>query len=158
MNERSHTNSVPWMYAIGPKNPLVNLNESDLTESANCVHSWYGVGVTAFIHGTEWMWLRKVMVRSWCDRVHSWYGVFVYTVQCTQHSSNSFGGFLKHNIKNPPIFIHKNTTLTVMTWQNRGHLVKIHQRHFTELMRFGKVTLRTKKNTKKWLWPVKVTL
>ncbi len=87
MNERSHINSVPWMYAIGPKNPLVNLNENDLTESANCVNSWYGVGVTALIHGTEWMWLRKVMVRSWCDRVHSWYGVLVYTVQCTVHST-----------------------------------------------------------------------
>ncbi len=23
MNARGHTNSVPWMYAIGPKNPLI---------------------------------------------------------------------------------------------------------------------------------------
>ena len=53
MNERGHTNSVLSMYAIGPKNPLVKLNKSDLTESANCVHSWYGVGVTAFIHGGD---------------------------------------------------------------------------------------------------------
>ncbi len=75
MNERDHTNSVLWMYAIGPKNPLVNLNESDLTESTNCVYSWYGVGGTAFIHDTELIWPCKVMVRSWCDRVNLWYGV-----------------------------------------------------------------------------------
>jgi hypothetical protein len=36
------------MYAIG-------LNKSGLTESTNCVHSWYGVGVTAFIHGAEFV-------------------------------------------------------------------------------------------------------
>jgi hypothetical protein len=33
--------------------------------------------------------------------------------------------------------------------QNRGHLVQIHQSHFTELMRFGKVTLRSQKNQDK---------
>jgi hypothetical protein len=36
-------------------NLLYKLNKSDLTESTNCVLSWYGVGVTvtACIHGTE---------------------------------------------------------------------------------------------------------
>ncbi len=70
MNERCHTNSVPWMYAIG-------LNKSGFTESTNCVHSWYAVGVTAFIHGTVLVWPRSFMIRSWCDRGHSWYGVDV---------------------------------------------------------------------------------
>ncbi len=70
MNGRCHTNSVPWMFAIG-------LNKSGFTESTNCVHSWYGVGVTAFIHGTELVWPRSFMVQSWCDRGHSWYGVGV---------------------------------------------------------------------------------
>ncbi len=70
MNERCHTNSVPWMFTIG-------LNKSGFTESTNCVHSWYGVGVTAFIHATELVWPRTFMVRSWCDRGHSWYGVDV---------------------------------------------------------------------------------
>jgi len=70
MKDRGHTNSVPWMYAIG-------LNESGLTESTNCVHSWYGVGVTPVIHGTELVWPRTFMVRSWCDRGHSWYEVDV---------------------------------------------------------------------------------
>jgi hypothetical protein len=101
------------------KNPLVKLNESDFTKLTNFVHSWYGVGVTVFIHGTELMWPCKVMVRSLCDRVHSWYGVnaiwhaagvipqshcmwFLCTlnsVRGTLHSCNSFGGFLKHNVK-----------------------------------------------------------
>ncbi len=70
MNERCHTNSVPWMFAIG-------LNKSGSTESTNCVHSWYGVGVTAFIHATVLVWPRSFMVRSWCDRGHSWYGADV---------------------------------------------------------------------------------
>ena len=104
MNARGHTNFVPWMYPIGPKNPLVKLNESDLTESTNCEHLWCGVGVTrvtAWMHSTELMWPRKVMVRSWCDCMHSrykidaiWYAdlvwfrkslhvVSVYTVHCT---------------------------------------------------------------------------
>ncbi len=82
-----------------PKNPLVKLNESDLTESANCVLSWYGVGVTAFIHCTELMWPRAFMVRNFC-------------VHCTVviHLADFF-----HNIKNPPILIHKNTALIIMT-------------------------------------------
>ncbi len=150
MNEQSHSNSVPWMYAIGPKNPLVELNESDLTESANCVHSWYGVGVTAFIHGTELMWLRKVMVRSWCDRVHSWYGIDVtacihgteflctlYSVHCTVVIN--LANFLKHNIKNPPNLIHKKTALTIMTCKTGATLSKS-----------PKVTLRSWCNLVKW--------
>jgi hypothetical protein len=35
---------------------------------------------------------------------------------------------------------------------------KIHQSHFTKLMEFGKVTLRSKKSSRKGLLPVKVTL
>ena len=92
MNERCHTNSIPWMYAIG-------LNKSCFPESTNCVHSWYGVSVTAFIHSTELVWPRSFMVRSWCDREHSWYGVGVIPQShstwflCTLYSGNSFGGF-----------------------------------------------------------------
>ncbi len=83
---------LPWMYAIC-------LNKSGFTESTNCVHSWYGVGVTAFIHGTELVWPHSFMVRSWCDREHSWYGVGVIPQShstwflCTLYSGNSFGGF-----------------------------------------------------------------
>ncbi len=40
----------------------------------------------------------------------------------------------------------KNTTLT-NDLQNRGHLVKIHQSHFTELMRFGKSDLMESKKS-----------
>ncbi len=92
MNERCHTNSIPWMYATG-------LIKSGFTELTNCVHSWYGVSVTAVIHGTELMWPRSFMVRSWCDREHSWYRVGVIPQShstwflCTPYSGNSFGGF-----------------------------------------------------------------
>jgi len=79
MNERGHTNSVPWMHAVCRLRQVTFIQFNQRIFWANCVHSWYGVGVTAFIHGTE-------------------------------------------------------------------------------LMRFGKVTLRSKKISIKWLWPVKVTL
>jgi len=108
MNARGHTKSVPWMYAIGPKNPLVKLNESDLTESTTCVHSWFRVGVTACIHGTRLMWPREVTARSWCDCVHSWYGVdaiwyaagqshsmwFLCTLYCTLHRRIHLADFM----------------------------------------------------------------
>ncbi len=79
MNERGHTNSVPWMHAVCRLRQVTFIQFNQRIFWANCVHSWYGVGVTPFIHGTE-------------------------------------------------------------------------------LMRFGKVTLRSKKISIKWLWPVKVTL
>jgi hypothetical protein len=46
MNERGHTNSVPWMNAV------CRLRKATFIQT-NCVHSWYGVGVTAFIHDRE---------------------------------------------------------------------------------------------------------
>ncbi len=57
MNERGHTNSVPWMYAD------CQLRKATFIQT-NCVHSWYGVGVTGFIHGTELMRFGKVALRS----------------------------------------------------------------------------------------------
>ncbi len=63
-----------------------------LTESTNCVHSWYGVAVTSFIQGTRLVWPRSFMVQGRCDYVHSWYGVdaiwyvagvILYSVHCT---------------------------------------------------------------------------
>ncbi len=61
--------------------------------------------------------------------------------------------FIFENImkRNPSNFICKNTTLT-NDLQNMGHLVKIHQSHFTVLKGFGKVTFRSQK------YPDKVTL
>ncbi len=80
MNERGHTNSLRRMNAIGLENPLVKLNESDLTESKklrtfmvpvrscfDLVHLLCGVEVTSFIPGTDLMrfgmrlvWFRTV--------------------------------------------------------------------------------------------------
>jgi hypothetical protein len=48
--------------AISPKDLLVKLDKSDLTESTNCVHSWYGVGVNACIHGTVLMRFGMLLV------------------------------------------------------------------------------------------------
>ncbi len=44
---RGHTNSVPWMYAIGPKNRLSKLCTFIVRSWCDHVHSWYGVIVTA---------------------------------------------------------------------------------------------------------------
>jgi hypothetical protein len=79
INERGHTISVPWMHAVCRLRQVTFIQFNQRIFWANGVHSWYGDGVTPFIHGTE-------------------------------------------------------------------------------LMRFGKVTLRSKKISIKWLWPVKVTL
>ncbi len=90
MNDRGHTNPVPRIYAIGPENHLGKLSESDFTESANFVHSWYGFDVAPFIHG--------IMVRNWCalvcsltDSVYSEH----CTVYCTLYSSIHLADFLK---------------------------------------------------------------
>jgi hypothetical protein len=57
MNDRGHTNSVPWMQAV------CRLRQATFIQT-NCVHSWYGVGVTLVIHGTELMRFCKVALRS----------------------------------------------------------------------------------------------
>jgi hypothetical protein len=51
------------------KNPLLKLNESDLTELINCIHSWYGVDVTS---------------------VHSWYAASVTVVTTFIHALMRF--------------------------------------------------------------------
>ncbi len=114
-------NSAPWMNAVTPTpchectfvQKIFWLNGMKVTVGVDklcalmvrswCdrMHSWYGVDVTACIHGTELMrWhAAGVILQS-----HSMYSV--YTVQCTLHSSNSFGGFW-HNVKNLPNSICK---------------------------------------------------
>ncbi len=68
MNARGHINSVPWMTAVTltPYHECTQFVDSvkPLLFRPNCVHSWYGVGVTAFIHGTELMRFGKVALRS----------------------------------------------------------------------------------------------
>ncbi len=138
-------NSVPWMNAVTP---------TPYHEYTQLV--WIKVALRsrqiACIHGTKLVWPRSFMVRSWCDRGHSWYGVDVTAsihgtelvwfrkiiprgscVHCTVaiHLADFFPFCLQWR-KNPPNFIHKNTTI-----------------HFTELMQFGKVTLRSPKNLHK---------
>ncbi len=92
MNDRGHTNSVPWIYGIDPENHLVKLSESNFTESADFVHSWYGFDVapSPFIHG--------IMVRNWCALVYAaWLIPYSEhcTVYCTLYSSIHLSDFLK---------------------------------------------------------------
>ena len=60
MNDRGHTNSVPWMHAV------CRLRKATFIQT-NCVHSLYGVCVTAFSHGTELMRFGKVQKSVWSD-------------------------------------------------------------------------------------------
>jgi hypothetical protein len=68
MNERGHTNSVAWMNAVTP------------TPYHECTQFVDSVKLLLFrpianIHGTELVWQRSFMVRSWCDLVKWPYGV-----------------------------------------------------------------------------------
>ncbi len=63
MNERCHTNSVSWMHIVCRLQvTFIQFNQRIFW--TNCVHSWYWVGVTAFIHGTELMRFGKVTLRN----------------------------------------------------------------------------------------------
>jgi hypothetical protein len=78
MNERCHINSVPWMNAVTStpyhewtrSHQLRTMNARSLSSPSSHFYSdqlrnsWYGVGVTAFIHGTELMQFGKVTLRS----------------------------------------------------------------------------------------------
>ncbi len=70
VNERGHINSVPWLHAVTstPYHEWTRLSTLIQFKQrifwTNCVHSWCGVDVTAFIHGTELMRFGKVTLRS----------------------------------------------------------------------------------------------
>ncbi len=53
--KRGHTNSLPWMHAVCWLRQVTFIQFNQKIFWTNCVHSWYGVCVTAFIHGTELM-------------------------------------------------------------------------------------------------------
>jgi hypothetical protein len=127
MNECGHTNSVPWMYAIVPKNLLVKLNDSDLTGSTF-------IGVAAFIHGTEFMWLRKVMVQSWCDHVSLDTELMRFGMQLVWFHKVTLCGFCVH-----------------CTLYSTIHLADSRKKSANSPYGVKKICI-------KWLWPVKVTL
>jgi hypothetical protein len=104
-------------------------------------HSWYGVSVTAYIHGTELMWPRAFMVRSWCDSAKSFHVVPVYTVQWQFiWRIFSFLSFINDEKIHQISYIRTQPS-TLRSWCN---LVK---------WPYG-----VKKISIKWLLPVKVTL
>ncbi len=64
MTLRGHTNSVPWMHAVCWLRQVTFIQFKQRIIWTNCLHSWYGVGVTAVIHGTELMQFGKMTLRS----------------------------------------------------------------------------------------------
>ncbi len=80
---RGHINSVPWMNAATPTpvpwmqavcrpRQVTFLQFIQRILWANYVHSWYGVGVTAFIHGMELMRFGKVTLWSTINIQQLW--------------------------------------------------------------------------------------
>ncbi len=132
MNECGHTNSVPWMYAIGPKNLLVKLNDRDLMASTF-------IGVAAFIHGTEFMWVRKVKVQSWCDRVSLGTELMRFGMQLVWFHKVTLCGFCVH--------------CTLYSTIPLADFFLVLSRKKSANSPYG-----VKKICIKWLWPVKVTL
>ncbi len=64
MNDRGRTNPVPWTHAVCRLCQVTFIQFNQMFLCTNCVHSWYGVGVTLFIHGTELMRFGKVNLQS----------------------------------------------------------------------------------------------
>jgi hypothetical protein len=62
MNERGHTNFVPWMNAVTPT-PY-----HECTQFVDTVKPLLFRPIT-YIHGTELVWQHSFMVWSWCDLV-----------------------------------------------------------------------------------------
>ncbi len=74
MNARGHINSVPWMNAVTltPYHDCTQLVDSVESLSFSSIRRSFGP--IAYIHGTELVWLRSLMVQSWCDLVKWPYG------------------------------------------------------------------------------------
>ncbi len=59
-----HTNAVSWMHTVCWLRQVTFIQFNQKIFWTNCVHLWYGVGVTVFIHGTELMRFGKVTLQS----------------------------------------------------------------------------------------------
>ncbi len=75
MNDRGYSNSVPWMYTVTQtlyhewpgSHQLRTMNARSLSTPSSHFHSdqsWYRVGVTPVIHGTELMRFCNVALRT----------------------------------------------------------------------------------------------
>jgi hypothetical protein len=96
---------------------------------------------TACIHGTELLWRRSFMVRSWWDCVKSWYGVDAiwYAAGVIPQSHSKW--FLCTLYSSLYSRIHLADFLLVLARKKSANSP------------YG-----VKKISRKWLWPVKVTL
>ncbi len=54
------------LYSIYLNGQVTLIQFSKIIFWTNCVHSWRGVGVTAYIHGTELIRFRKVTLSGFC--------------------------------------------------------------------------------------------
>ncbi len=75
MTLRCHINSVPWMNAVTPTPYHECTQFADSVKSLSFSLTRGSFGPIAYIHGTELVWLRSFMVRSWWDLVKWPYGV-----------------------------------------------------------------------------------
>ncbi len=155
MNVRGHTNSVLWMYAICWLRQATLIQFSQRNFWTNCVHSWYRVGVTAYIHGAELMWPHKVMVRSWCvhsvhcilySRIHLADFMFLLYIAQSRQSSRLFLQSSELGLLCP---LNRRRVCPPLLWFRGGHTRLRVRGHFMELMWPRKVTLRSKKNQHK---------
>ncbi len=86
MNERGHTNSVPWMNAVTPT-PY-----HECTKFVDSVKPLL-FRTMAYIHGTELVWQRSFMVRSWCDLVKWPYTKYKNQNKVTLASQSDFRSY-----------------------------------------------------------------
>jgi hypothetical protein len=70
MNERGHINSVPWMNEIAPTPYYEWPQFVDSVKSLSFSLTSGFFGPITFIHGTELVWPRSFLARSWCV----WFG------------------------------------------------------------------------------------
>jgi hypothetical protein len=75
MTLRSHIHPVPWMNAVTPTPYHECTQFADSVKSLSFSLTRGFFGPIAYFHGSELVWLRSFMVRSWCDLVKWPYGV-----------------------------------------------------------------------------------
>ncbi len=124
----------------------------------DCVLSWYGVDVTACIHGTELMWQRAFMVRSWCDLACCWCdSAKSFCVHCTVYTLQLIWRIFYIMYRNPLIpYVRTQPWLMICkTGTTLSNSTKVTLRSWCDLVKWP---YGVKKNRIKLLWPVKVTL
>ncbi len=134
-------NSVPWMNGVTP----APYHEWPQLVQKILWLNW--MKATQLNHGTQLMWPHSFVVSSWCDlpswyrqglcdHVHSWYGVDAIWFAA---------GVIPYSVHYTVVFIWRILCLFLC--------IVSQQSHYSMNSPCG-----VKKISRKWLWPVKVTL